>query len=193
MGANKLKIAQNKRKREQLQMQKKQQKQLPNPSSKRKNANARDNAATKKKARPVVKKRIIKGRNGKAVPLQDVKNKLQQNKNSTLKKREIRAPITSTKSVAKENEKLKSIVKEKEQYELSEYDSDFSESDEDEDARGKFIPDWAQKKAPCKSIMRQKCIDPDTIFGKILLKTVDLEEIFQDYPSRTKYRQRSSS
>merc|ERR1712173_120678 len=91
----------------------------------------------------------------------------------------------------KEKEKAKEKVLD--QYELSEYDSDFSESDEDEDARGKFIPDWARKKNPSKSIMRQKCIDPDTIFGKILLKTVDLAEIFQDYPSRTKYRQRSAS
>lgn len=85
------------------------------------------------------------------------------------------------------------------EYPISDYDSDFdSDSDVDEENCGKFIPVWARKINQKhdiwkKAINRQKAIDPDTIFGRMNYKTCDLEIIFKDYPSRTKYRQRSAS
>merc|ERR1719319_1476443 len=78
-------------------------------------------------------------------------------------------------------------------YAISDYDSDFSDSDLDEDECKKFIPSWARKGKPYSAILRQKAIDPDTIFGRMNYKTCDLEELFKNFPSRTKYRQRSAS
>eukprot|EP00483_Globobulimina_turgida_P011932 UN11954 len=79
------------------------------------------------------------------------------------------------------------------EYGISDYDSDFSDSDLDEENCGKFIPQWAIKSNPIHAFTRQKAIDPDTIFGRMTYKTCDLEIVFKDYPTRSKYRQRSAS
>jgi len=79
------------------------------------------------------------------------------------------------------------------EYAISDYDSDFSDSDLDEEQCGKAIPLWARKGQPALKVARQKAIDPDTIFGRMDYKTCDLEILFKDFPSRTRYRQRAAS
>eukprot|EP01083_Nonionella_stella_P092240 258150_1 len=96
-------------------------------------------------------------------------------------------------SMKKKTFKIQQPVQGETQYEVSDYDSNFSDSDLDEETCGKFIPVWARKKAPVQSFARQNAMDPDTIFGRMYYKTVDLEVLFKDYPSRSKYRNRSQS
>eukprot|EP01084_Bolivina_argentea_P192663 330702_1 len=77
---------------------------------------------------------------------------------------------------------------------ISDYDSDFSDSDIDEENCGKFIPEWARKSKHKQQINRQKIIDPDTIFGRMGPdKTCDLEIVFKNFPSKSRYRNRSAS
>ena len=80
------------------------------------------------------------------------------------------------------------------QYELSEYDSDFSDSDvDDEDTCPKHIPRWAKRDNVSKCIINQKSIDPDTIFGAFPPETCDLEILFKEYQAKPRYRKRSLS
>ena len=78
----------------------------------------------------------------------------------------------------------------KKQYSISDYDSDFFDSYSDEEKRGKFIPDWAKKSKHKKEVIKQKSIDPDTIF-KLPKKKVDLELLFKQYPSKYNFKNRS--
>merc|ERR1712228_444431 len=133
--ANKRMIAENKRKRVQQKALEKTNKYGFANQNNRKNVNAASQkkkiGSQMKKIRPIVKKTRIKPRNGiknKNVPLRDVKSKC--NEQQKIKK--------SVKCVVKEQ-----VI---DQYALSDYDSDFSESDLDEENCEKFIPQWAKKR-----------------------------------------------
>lgn len=112
-----------------------------------------------------------------------------------------RKPLTvnNAKSAGKEEVATmrKEVAKPKKEkaveYPISDYDSDFSDSDMDEEQCGKPIPKWAKKGEPAARVGRQTAIDPDTIFGRMDYKTCDLEILFKDYSSRIKYRTRSAS
>jgi len=112
------------------------------------------------------------------------------NNNNNIKKTNDNESRSRSKSKSKS--KSKKLVQPT-QYILSDYDSEFSDSDVDEEACGKFIPPWARRSKPKEAMKKLKAIDPDTIFGRMLYKSCDLEILFADWPSRTKYRQRSAS
>merc|ERR1712013_138246 len=202
------KIEDNKRKKKEAQIQKQKQREMreqPKPAkgamrkkrepAKREPAkraqkarasvavsNSNSNSEGKRTAPKMHKKKLNAPKKGLRMPL-----------NALNAKQMIARREQEEKEKAKKAKEAKEEEGEEREYAISDYDSDFSDSDLDEDECKKFIPSWARKGKPYSAILRQKAIDPDTIFGRMNYKTCDLEELFKEFPSRTKYRQRTSS
>ncbi|SPQ94087.1 unnamed protein product (mitochondrion) [Plasmodiophora brassicae] len=72
-------------------------------------------------------------------------------------------------------------------------DSDEDDEDSDREQQKKRIPKWAQPAALLSSLAEQARIDPDTIFPPDSLKSCNLEEVFVDFSSKTRFTRRTSS
>jgi len=190
-------IQENKRKKKLLEQQKyrqKQQKQRPSKKKQIGNNNGNRKQVTNKNNKP----KGNKHKNAKNINMPNIKktrfNIQPNNSTNNSKFNQINSKFNPIILPNNTNNKEKKEKKESGEYPISDYDSDFdSDSDVDEENCGKFIPVWARKSNPRQAINRQKAIDPDIIFGRMNYKSCDLEIVFKDFPSRTKYRQRSAS
>ncbi|ETO30255.1 hypothetical protein RFI_06864 [Reticulomyxa filosa] len=70
--------------------------------------------------------------------------------------------------------------------------NDFTESD-NEEKNNQDVALWARSKEYLSVIQEQDTMDPDEIFGPLLLKYCDLESIFREFPQKPRYHQRTKS
>lgn len=79
---------------------------------------------------------------------------------------------------------------------ISDYDSDFTDDSEEEQEgfkRGRRIPTWARGTALTGAVTKQDTVDPEDIFGPMVILTCDLQQMFSKWQARQKYLKRKES
>merc|ERR550517_103061 len=76
---------------------------------------------------------------------------------------------------------------------LDDFSGDDMSGDDSDDPGEKFIPQWARKGNFLKLAKLQERTDPDTIFGRMNVRTCDLNALFKNFEQKTRYQKRGAS
>ena len=103
-------------------------------------------------------------------------------------------PPTAAPTKAPTTSKQQYVSRPEDNYDISDREGSDSDSDSEDEAPRKRVPDWARSKELIPALQAQFCdasnrIDPDTIFPEV--QSCDLEDIFDQKKSR--YSRRTSS